>query len=362
MGSSYINIKTIHVISWGCYLILLTIFFSSIFNLNIAFHRALEMVVLHAMLFYLNTLVLMPKLMEKRKYALYFLSLAVLVIASIGILYFLNFHIKPFGGIMPEGRSFRQVIQPDLIGNPRAKEQMSSVIIIRNVMRNFSSIVTIILLSIVYRIFFQKISEEKREAALRNEHLLSEMKFLKSQVNPHFLFNALNNIYTLVHLKKDQAPAMLIKLSEMLRYMLYECNDEWVPLEKEITYINNYIELQQLKTEKPQCIVINFDGADNETLIPPLLLIPFIENSFKHSRIEDIKKGWVAMHLDSSDKHIHFSITNNIPSLPMTKDESNGIGLENVRRRLELLYPDKYELKIDESQQEFSVILKIRNK
>jgi two-component system, LytTR family, sensor kinase len=362
MKNQYINIKIVHLISWGCYLTLLTVFFTSMFKFEFAFYRAFQMVILHAILFYFNTLVLMPLLVEKRKYILYFSSIVVLVIVAVGTLFLLNSYVKPFGDIVPQVKGLQQDIKHDLMGRLGEKGQVSSILLTRSVLRNFSSTIAIILFSIVYRMFFQKITEEKREAALRNEHLLSEMKFLKSQINPHFLFNAINNIYTLVYLKQDRAPTMLIKLSEMLRYMLYECNEELVPLEKEISYIKNYIELQQLKTEQHQSIVTNFNEADNASLIPPLLLIPLIENSFKHSRVEDTKTGWVVMHLTSSDKQIHFKISNSCPSMPMAKDETGGIGLENVRKRLELLYPDKYELTIDETQQEFSVILNINNK
>ena len=359
MRGSYINIKTIHVLGWTCYLTLLTISLSSVSSPDVAFYRALQTVALHAVLFYLNSRFLMPKLIDKDKYIFYFSSLVLLVIAAAGILYLLNVHIKPFGDVMPAGKGFRSGINPDFIDHPNGRIQSDSVIFTRSVMRNFSSVVAILLLSIVYRMFSQKLAKEKREAALHHEHLLSEMKFLKSQVNPHFLFNALNNIYALVHLKNDRAPAMLMKLSDMLRYMLYECNDEKVTLEKEITYITNYIEMQQLKTEQEQNIVTHFDEVDNTALIPPLLLIPFIENSFKHSRIEDVKTGWVSMHLHSSDKNTLFRISNNIPEVPIVKDETGGIGLENVRRRLELLYPDKYELKIDENSKEFTVTLNI---
>ncbi len=362
MNMHYINIKIVHFISWSCYLILLTVFFSGMFKFEFAFYRALQMVILHAILFYLNTLVLMPRLMEKRKYVLYFSSIVVLIIVAVGALFLLNSYIKPFGDIVPQVRGLQQINNPGLMGSPGEKGQASSALLTRGVLRNLSSTIAIILFSIVYRMFYQKISEENREAAIRNEHLLSETKFLKSQVNPHFLFNAINNIYTLVHLKQDRAPSMLMKLSEMLRYMLYECNEELVPLEKEISYIKNYIELQQLKTEQHQNIVFNFNEADNASLIPPLLLIPLIENSFKHSRIEDTTTGWVAMHLTSSDKQIHFKIANSNPSLPMAKDGTGGIGLENVRKRLELLYPCKYELTIENTQQEFSVILNINNK
>ena len=145
----------------------------------------------------------------------------------------------------------------------------------------------------------------------------------------------------------------------MLRYMLYECNDEWVPIEKEVDYINDYIELQQLKTEETQNIITNFDGVYLSTLIPPLLLIPFVENSFKHSGVEDIKKGWVAIHIESSNRRISFKISNSIPEMAVFKDVTGGIGLENVRRRLELIFPNNYELNTDEDKQKYTVTLNI---
>jgi len=285
-------------------------------------------------------------MLEKHKYVIYFLSLITIVIMLLGTLYLLNPHMKPFGGFVPQGIGKR----PDF---------PQKIILSRAIMRNFSSLSAIILLSVVYRMFSQKVAKEKQEATLQNENLLSEMKFLKSQVNPHFLFNALNNIYTLVLLKHDNAPAMLMKLSEMLRYMLYECNDERVPLNKEISYINNYIQLQQLKTEEPQNIKIDIFGMDHNIMIPPLLLIPFIENSFKHSKIEDAKTGWVSISIDCSAKQINFKIANSIPSIALVKDKTSGIGLENAKRRLELLYPQKYKLEINEMPQEFLVRLSI---
>lgn len=359
MSNKFINVKTMHIIGWIAYLAFLIFFFSSMLSFKIAIFRALQMAMLHAIVFYFNSFVLMPRLMDKRKYTYYFLSLIVLIIAALSILYILDFQLKPMGNFFPEGRDVKRIFNNELRDIHDGKRQMDSVLLWRSTMRNFSSIFAIILVSIVYRMFYQKILDEKREVALRNENLLSEMKFLKSQINPHFLFNALNNIYTLVHLKQDSAAVMLMKLSDMLRYMLYECNDEWVPLKKEISYINNYIELQQLKTEQTQNIVTNFYETVEGTLIPPLLLIPFVENSFKHSRIIDIEKGWITMQLSSSEELIQFKITNNIPSVPMAKDATEGIGLENVKRRLDLLYPDKYELKIDKTATEYSVELNL---
>jgi len=361
MRASYLNIKTIHILGWVSYFILLTISISSISEFSIAVYITTLTVTLHSILFYSNTLFLMPKLLDKNKYVLYFLSLIILIIAAVGILYLFNVQIKPFGDMVPSGKGFRPNANLDLSQHPRRRELSNSAIFTRSVMRNFSSVVAIILLSIVYRMFSQKLAKEKRETTVQNEHLISEMKFLKSQVNPHFLFNALNNIYTLVHLKHDNAPTMLMKLSDMLRYMLYECNDEWVPLDKEITYINNYIELQQLKTEQDQNIVTDFNNVDSTTTIPPLLLIPFIENSFKHSRIENTKTESVSIQLNSLGQQINFVITNSIPTTPIAKDNTGGIGLENVKRRLELLYYDNYELTIDDTKQKYTVTLNINN-
>ena len=357
-----INIKTIQVLAWVLYFSFLILFYSNIFSLNIAVLRALQLTVFHAIIFYINILVLMPRLLEKRKYLLYFISVVGLVILFTGILYIIDFHLKPFGDLTITARRVDHIFNPGSNGPAPMSSSHSSRVVWRGTMRGLYSIFAIVLISIVSRMFFQKISEDKTEAALKNENLMSEMKFLRSQVNPHFLFNALNNIYTLVLLKKDNAPAMLMKLSDMLRYMLYECNDNFVPLQKEISYLKNYIELQQLKTEKKQNIKADFSNVDGSIRIPPLLFIPFMENSFKHSRIVDTNAGWITMTLSTSNENIHFTISNSIPATPIAKDKTKGIGLENVKRRLELLFPGSYELNITETDKEFTVDLKIFNK
>lgn len=355
----YLNLRTIHIISWICYLVLQTVFLNSLLSFEVALYRSSQLVILHAALFYFNSMFLMPRLLEKRKYVLYISSLFGILMITVVALYLINNYIKPFGDTMMTGRNFRLDIDRSILRNPGAKGTDGTIFITRSFMRYFSSNAAVILLSIVYRLVYREVVEEKRQVNLRNEHLLSEMNFLKSQVNPHFLFNALNNVYTLVHLKHDQAPAMLMKLSNMLRYMLYECNDEWVPVKKEINYINNYIELQQLKTEETQNIAISVDGLDYSVLIPPLLLIPFIENSFKHSGVEKVGNGWVRIDLKFSKQNIYFKIANSIPKIATAKDQIGGIGLENVRRRLELIFPNKFELNIEEDQQQYTVTLNI---
>lgn len=201
--------------------------------------------------------------------------------------------------------------------------------------------------------------KEKEAADFRSEKLEAEMKFLKSQFNPHFLFNALNNIYTLTVIKSDKAPDNLLKLSGMLRYMLYECKAETVPLGKEIEYLRHFIDLHLLKDSRGLNVEVSLDDSRPDLKIAPMLFIPFVENAFKHSRIEDLKNGWIKIRLTTSDHTVVFEVKNSLPKQGFTKDKIGGIGLKNVKRQLELLYPDRHELSISENSDAFEVLLKI---
>ena len=202
--------------------------------------------------------------------------------------------------------------------------------------------------------------KEKEAADSRSEKLEAEMKFLKSQFNPHFLFNALNNIYTLTVIKSDQAPDNLLKLSGMLRYMLYDCKAETVPLGKEIEYLHHFIDLHLLKDSRGLNVRFNLDNSRPDLKIAPMLFIPFIENAFKHSRIEDLENGWIDIRLETSDHEVVFEVKNSLPKQVFTKDKVGGIGLENVKRQLELIYPDRHELHIEKKDNAFEVFLQIR--
>jgi len=202
----------------------------------------------------------------------------------------------------------------------------------------------------------KQLKQEQEASILKSENLETELKFLKSQINPHFLFNALNNIYTLAYIKATEAPDMILKLSDMLRYILYDCTTEEVPIAKEINYLKNYIELQQLKADDID-IQVTIDDFAPQVKIAPMLLIPFIENSFKHSKIEDTKQGWIRIALLQQDQQICFRVSNSKPSQSFTKDKVGGIGLQNVKRRLELLYPQKHDLQIVEKADSFRVTL-----
>ncbi|MBK7939165.1 MAG: histidine kinase [Lewinellaceae bacterium] len=201
--------------------------------------------------------------------------------------------------------------------------------------------------------------KEKEATEFRSEKLEAELKFLKSQINPHFLFNALNNIYTLTILKSDQAPGNLLKLSGMLRYMLYECKADRVPLQKEIEYLRHFIDLHLLKDSRGLNVETDFDESRPKLSVAPMLLIPFVENAFKHSKIEDLVHGWIKISLHTTDDHLLFRVQNSVPETAFSKDQAGGIGLKNVRRQLELLYPGRHELSIEPGPDTFSITLQI---
>jgi two-component system, LytTR family, sensor kinase len=200
--------------------------------------------------------------------------------------------------------------------------------------------------------------QERRELDTRN--MQTELNFLKSQINPHFLFNTLNSLYALTLKKSDDAPEIVIKLSEMMRYMLYECNEKQVFVRKELDYIRNYLDLEALRHKKTE---IRFDvqGDPRELKIAPLIFIPFIENCFKHGASQDTVQSFVHIHVVVEGEEVNMLAENSKPErLPMRTPvrKSGGIGIVNVRRRLELLYPDgKHSLEISDKGNIYSVNL-----
>jgi two-component system LytT family sensor kinase len=183
-----------------------------------------------------------------------------------------------------------------------------------------------------------QIGNQKKQALLMQQNKEAELQFLRSQVNPHFLFNTLNNIYSLVYDQSPKAPSAMLQLSELMRYVLYE-KKEMVPVNKEWTYIQNFITLQKLRFDYELPVQLTREGDGDKYFIPPYLLIPFIENAFKHG---DFRNDPLKIHLQITAGSLLFETSNRISH--QNKDEAGGIGLDNVKRRLELLYAGKYEL------------------
>ncbi|WP_324027296.1 histidine kinase [Maribacter sp. BPC-D8] len=194
----------------------------------------------------------------------------------------------------------------------------------------------------------------------RNEALQTELKLLKSQINPHFLFNALNNIYALSAIDSTRTQQSISYLSDMLRYVLYECEQEIVPLYKEIDYIENYIKLFCLKSSKKYPITTSFSIENQNVQIVPMLLIPFLENALKHSNIEKVTGTFIRIKISSTNSSVDFELENSKPEFKVITDDVGGIGIENVKKRLAILYPNRHELVINQTAQTFKVNLKLQ--
>ena len=213
----------------------------------------------------------------------------------------------------------------------------------------------------IYKVMNDWLIQQRDKKELESQTLQSELKFLKSQINPHFLFNTLNSLYALTLKKSDLAPEIVLKLSEMMRYMLYECNEKEVPLHKEINYMQNYLELEKLRHGAKMLINLKVNGEVSEQKISPLILIPFIENSFKHGINNQITQGFVNLELNVFDNDLQMILENSkSPSLPKIGDKrSGGIGLVNVRRRMAILYPEHHHLEIKESPNTYKIELNL---
>lgn len=213
--------------------------------------------------------------------------------------------------------------------------------------------------STIYKIVSDWLLHQREVKQLETQTMQSELKFLKSQINPHFLFNTLNNLYALTLKKSDKAPEIVLKLSEMMRYMLYECNEKKVRLEKEVNYLKNYLDLESLRQHDNVRIDLKVNGHIKDQQLAPLLFIPFIENSFKHGLNNQIKEGFVDIVLNVHQKQMQLKIINSkAQHSPQTEfKRSGGIGLVNVRRRLKILYPKQHNLDINETPNTYEITL-----
>jgi len=220
------------------------------------------------------------------------------------------------------------------------------------------SFISFLAMSTSYRVIADNMVKERLRKETESEALKTELSFLRSQVSPHFMFNVLNNLVALARLKSNQIEPSLIKLSHLMRYMLYESDQETISLEKEVEYLRSYIDLQHLRFGDDVKVTLETQGDIAGKLIEPMLLIPFVENAFKHG-MGMIKDPFIDIRLNVTDTALDFVVSNKTSTETETRDKSSGIGLNNVRRRLELLYRDRYQLMIDESRNIYTVALKI---
>ncbi len=217
----------------------------------------------------------------------------------------------------------------------------------------------LVIAGVAVKLLFDYRKLQQRMAETAREKAEAELNFLKSQINPHFVFNSLNAIFFLINKDNWEARSALHKFSEMLRYQLYEMNGQQVPVEKEIRYLKDYMDLQELRRDEKYSV--NFQCSDSVKgfSIEPLLLIPLVENAFKHVSHHNDKTNFVQVEMDRRNGSFYFRVRNSRESQPTTETHG-GIGLQNVKRRLELLYPGRHDLQISETASDFSVNLNIK--
>ncbi len=202
------------------------------------------------------------------------------------------------------------------------------------------------------------LAAERTRQIIEHEKVNTELSFLKSQVNPHFFFNTLNNIYSLAVTKSDNTAPAVMKLSSIMRYILSETQSQFVPLQNEIDFIKNFIDLQLVRLTDKVSVDFRYEGEIADKVVAPLMFIPFIENAFKYG-VSTKEETSIKIALWVSDISIRLDVINTIVKAEKTIHETTGIGINNVKRRLELLYPDKYKLNISEIDNQFFVQLEI---
>lgn len=214
-------------------------------------------------------------------------------------------------------------------------------------------------MSTAYQMIKDRIEADKLLNEKVNENLKTELSFLRSQVSPHFMFNVLNNMVALARKQSDQLEPSLIKLSSLMRYMLYEADEDLVSLESEVEYLQSYIDLQLQRFGNKVLLKLNLTEIDADYEIEPMLLIPFVENAFKHG-VSGIEDAVIEIDLSALKNQLVFIVKNNYNSqVEEIKDKTSGIGLSNVKRRLQLLYHSNHQLKIDNTNNSFTVSLQL---
>ncbi len=288
----------------------------------------------HIPLFLVNTEWLIPKILNRKGAVYYFWSLFAA---------FLAFSLIHYGLI--------NVIDDFLLQMDGHKPGKS--------LKGIVAVIMEAAISTGYGLLNYVMGQEKRQQEQKQERLQSELSFLRSQISPHFIFNILNSIVYLIRSKSELAEPVTLKLSELMRYILYESDHAHISLEKEVSYLKNYVELQQVRFEEDVEVRFVTEGEAAGQMIEPMLLIPFVENAFKHG-VGMVQHPVIDIRLQMTKSGLTLSVQNKItPDIAIQDGVGSGIGLKNVTRRLELLYPEKHQLTIKNEDGWFTVMLSL---
>lgn len=280
--------------------------------------------------------VLLPRFFYKKKYMMFFLFVIIIVT----------------GIIIIEEFVLEKIYYPDTRGTR-----------FPGIIYSLLDVMPVIMILAGFKFAWDASKKQLEVEELQSSVKESELQFLKSQINPHFLFNNLNNLYSYAIEQSPKTPSIILELSSVLRYMLYDCKENFVALPKEIEHLKNFTKLNELQIEERGKVTFRTENIQSNYRIAPLILTVFIENAFKHSTASQSKDIYIDINIKVTDNGmIEFECENSFLSLGNTTKLSKGIGLQNVKKRLQILYPDAHELIIKESDELYTVILKMQLK
>jgi two-component system, LytTR family, sensor kinase len=335
------NRRLISVVHGCVWLILLVFAFGAVINLlepTAAVLYSISNIGLAMLLFYAH-LYLVNAFLEKKRYYSFLFYSGLIFFSIVGCRTFLNLQLMQKSHNLP----MQTLVKPTV-----------SVGLLVFLTSGF-----IWLLAIAYQLLMNRFEKERLNLRLINEQQNAQVRYLKAQINPHFLFNALNNIYSLTVAKSNDAPKMLLQLSDLLRYAIYEGQQERVPLEKEIMHIEKFIDLFQLKSENPLNIIFEKPSHVAGLFIEPMILIPIVENCFKHCDFEQNEAAFTHIHCRVDKQRLVFLTSNSFDNADKQKDKVGGVGLENIKSRLALRYGGDFLFETRIENTVFNVFLSI---
>jgi len=326
----------VHIVWWIFIDVIITFIYSNLYTLQKAIGDAIITTLIIACVFYFNTY-LVNRFLEKRRYFTYAGLLAVIFL-SVGWLRILGIH-----------EVFAEAVAEEPIFSPKDRFWAFT----------FFTTFSALFISVLYQLLYNRYEQERRNSAIIQQHQEAQIQFLKAQINPHFLFNTLNNLYSLTIVKSDDAPEMVLKLANLLRYVIYEGQKEKVSLQKEVEHLQSYIDLVQMGSEQRLNIGLSIKGDIQEKEIEPMILIPLVENCVKHGNIKTDEGAYIRIDMRVGEESLDCEIENSMDASNQQKDKIGGVGLANIQQRLELHYPQAHKLSIETEAHMFRITLSL---
>jgi hypothetical protein len=315
-----------HIAYWTCVVLFFSFWWGTrYYNYWVCFYNELAFLPVKIGVVYFSLYILIPRLLFKKKYLL-------LVATGMATMF--------IGGILQRMLAYYSFIPMIGLIDPKRPLFDPTEILLQVININ-----TVMIIPFSIKLYSYSLEKENRILSLLQEKTHAELQFLRSQIQPHFLFNVLNDLYAMALKQSDKTAELILKLSDLMRYVLHESTVDVVPVEKEISYLRNYIDLEKLRYDKRFSVTFNVIGDTAECHIAPLLLLPFVENAFKHSTTNELSGAWINIELHISSKELYMHVANSYnPKSPKNDSLSSGIGIQNIRQRLDILYHGCYSL------------------